>query len=603
MTLLAAPQAAPERNEEDMGQELESVNALRDVIYRVQHLASALTGHAEVGVEGGVADNTRHSDMRLKNIAVEAAALAVAMESHARELRSSSFVPGRPGHRAQAPGLVRLRARVEALSELWPQLEPSMHKRSRTAENAQRLREELDQLERLVEHHARLLAGWRDSGHPLIEALVVRMFDLQPYTGKIVLWLPPEKAPHRVGKEDDELFHVVYEDDDEEDLDHPIALRALRDAAATEEGAETPPLRWRKPPPLADAAWRTEGHPWIGCALPIGADHGRVVRWCPPTPKRLVEWFAVALPPEAVGSGSIPGTTAADGGEERSEVDGGSIEDATGAARAHERVRGVGIPLGTVAIADGEAEAVAVTRAQLLAAGAGAFAAPGAVRGKRSLNGAGRGPAPKRTAAGARVALTRAAALTLPDYGSRLDEARVCHACRNRRNLDVIVCGSCQDHGIAPISTCTRCIVVLMPDAPLPRTYAVDDAALQSWRCQYCASGARSKCGCAACATGGVHAGLRVPPAGRVRLSKEAMRNLRLVARTASHANGAGPRAHDADADGSKGHPPPPGAKRASATGVREGGSGRRGSSGGATLSDVGSTPGAADDDWSEPAV
>jgi len=110
---------------------------------------------------------------------------------------------------------------------------------------------------------------WRFEGHRFIGERVVRCFDV-PALGVIQKWLP-------ASGEDPELFHVLHDDGDEEDLEmveateammiyrtHPAALAYEKKKAETAAAAAIESARksaWE---------WRTHGHELIGQMVALG---------------------------------------------------------------------------------------------------------------------------------------------------------------------------------------------------------------------------------------------------------------------------------------------------------------------------------------------
>jgi len=117
--------------------------------------------------------------------------------------------------------------------------------------------------------------------------------------------------------------------------------------------------------------------------------------------------------------------------------------------------------------------------------------------------------------AGGSIAASRVRGVAQASY---IDPATTCHTCRNQgtqRLFDVIVCGACgaDTHSSKGLPTCTKCILLRMPDAPLPPDYDQRPNVVAAWCCQRCATHGRTKCGCSACTTGhGAHSNLSGRP-------------------------------------------------------------------------------------------
>ena len=78
--------------------------------------------------------------------------------------------------------------------------------------------------------------GWQTSG-AYVGKRVVRNFpnsDTPRVQGRVVAWLPPEINAEG-GEVEQALWHVVHDDDDEEDLDHAEVQAAVKEAEQTSD--------------------------------------------------------------------------------------------------------------------------------------------------------------------------------------------------------------------------------------------------------------------------------------------------------------------------------------------------------------------------------
>lgn len=136
---------------------------------------------------------------------------------------------------------------------------------------------------------------WCNKGHRWMGATVRREYGANGYNvGTITKWMPPgEDNP----EEEEALWHVVFDDGDEEDLDEAEVEEAIR--LFEEKGNKSVAVK-RKKQEREDTnlVWKKKGHEWIGSTVRVdfgddGFSNCKVIKWAENKGKKGALWCVV----------------------------------------------------------------------------------------------------------------------------------------------------------------------------------------------------------------------------------------------------------------------------------------------------------------------
>jgi hypothetical protein len=129
--------------------------------------------------------------------------------------------------------------------------------------------------------------NWCNKGHKWVGKTVRRNYGQHGHNvGEITRWMPADESNP---EEDPALWHVMFDDGDEEDLDEAEVQESLKEFD----------LKGNVDSPSKEKKWKTKGHEWIGATVRVdfgeeGFSTCKVVKWASANKSRKTAvWLVV----------------------------------------------------------------------------------------------------------------------------------------------------------------------------------------------------------------------------------------------------------------------------------------------------------------------